>query len=203
VVASGAPSTSQVVVQQQPKAAASPVAVVQPANLSAADFHSSWVDQSSNPTADAGSTTTLTVRFRNTGTATWVKGVQGQQANLGLKGDGTGLATGWLSADRLAAQNEAVVAPGAVGSFTFTVRAPERAGSYQLAVRPVIDGVKWMEDEGVYFVVTSRAVANPMLTFALRLLANPMVITGLITLLVLLLMMLAARTLGRRRMAHA
>jgi hypothetical protein len=30
-----------------------------------------------------------------------------------------------------------------------------------------------------------------------------MVITGLITLLVLLLMMLAARTLGRRRMAHA
>jgi hypothetical protein len=125
-------------------------------------FHSAFVDQSTYPTMAAGASTTVTVRFRNTGTATWQQGVAGKQANLGLNGDTTafaalGMNDGWLSPNRLATTAEASVAPGAVGTFTFRVRAPSAPGVYRLPLRPVVDGVTWMEDQGVFLVVTSDA----------------------------------------------
>jgi hypothetical protein len=46
-----------------------------------------------------------------------------------------------------------VVAPGAVGSFTFQIRAPSTPGTYAIYLRPVIDGVTWMEDDGVFLFV--------------------------------------------------
>ena len=123
-------------------------------------FHSAFVDQSAYPTMAAGTSTTVSVRFRNTGTATWQRGVAGAQANLGLNGDTTafsalGMNDGWISPNRLATTTEASVAPGAVGTFAFRVRAPVAPGVYRLPLRPVIDGVTWMEDQGVFLVVTS------------------------------------------------
>jgi hypothetical protein len=131
-----------------------------PAPASVPSFHSSWVDQSSFPTLSPGQSTQLTVRFRNTGTATWQKGVTGSQANLGVNGDDTtfsalGMNAGWLSPNRPAMQNESSVAPGAIASFTFSIRAPSAFGTYRIPVRPVIDGVTWMEDQGVYLLVVS------------------------------------------------
>ena len=125
-------------------------------------FHSAFVDQSAYPTLAAGTSTTVSVRFRNTGTATWQQGVTGKQANLGLNGDTTafaalGMNDGWLSPNRLATTAEVSVAPGAVGTFNFRVRAPAAPGVYRLPLRPVIDGVTWMEDQGVFLVVTSDA----------------------------------------------
>ena len=61
---------------------------------------------------------------------------------------------GWLFTNRLSAQTEASVAPGALGTFTFQIRAPSAPGVYYINLRPVIDGVIWMEDEGVFLVVT-------------------------------------------------
>ncbi len=126
----------------------------------AAAFHSAFVDQSAYPVLPPDTATTVSVRFRNTGTATWRQGVAGAQANLGLNGDTTafaalGMNDGWLSANRPATATEAVVAPGGVGTFTFRVRAPAAPGVYRLPLRPVIDGVTWMEDQGVFLVVTS------------------------------------------------
>jgi hypothetical protein len=144
------------------------------------------------------------MHFRNTGRAPWVKGVEGQQANLGVYGDGvpfvyptadafnlamakdpgmgfsfdrsgasraaalgaarimtaparvgTLLAQNWPTEDRPAVQQEAVVAPGQIGTFTFTVRAPLQPGVYPLWLRPVVDGTVWMEDQGVFLLVTS------------------------------------------------
>ena len=125
-------------------------------------FHSAFVDQSAYPTMAAGTSATVSVRFKNTGTATWQQGVAGKQANLGLNGDTTAFASlgmndGWLSQNRLATTVEASVAPGAVGTFSFRVRAPAAPGVYRLPLRPVIDGVTWMEDQGVFLVVTSDA----------------------------------------------
>jgi len=127
---------------------------------SAPTFHSAFVDQSAYPTMAAGTSTTVNVRFKNTGTATWQRGVAGAQANLGLNGDTTafaalGMNDGWISPNRLATTVEASVAPGAVGTFAFRVRAPVAPGVYRLPLRPVIDGVTWMEDQGVFLVVTS------------------------------------------------
>lgn len=128
----------------------------------APSYHSAFVDQSAYPTLAAGTSTTVSVRFRNTGTATWRRGVAGAQANLGLNGDTTafaalGMSDGWLSPNRLATTAEASVAPGGVGTFTFKIRAPAAPGVYRLPLRPVIDGVSWMEDQGVFLVVTSDA----------------------------------------------
>jgi hypothetical protein len=59
-----------------------------------------------------------------------------------------------MSANRVAAQTETTVMPGATASFTFQVRAPSTPGVYAINLRPVIDGVVWMEDQGVFLYVT-------------------------------------------------
>jgi hypothetical protein len=41
-----------------------------------------------------------------------------------------------------------------VGTFTFQVRAPVTPGVYAINLRPVIDAVTWMEDQGVFLYVT-------------------------------------------------
>ena len=45
-------------------------------------------------------------------------------------------------------------APGGVGTFSFQVRAPLTPGTYALHLRPVIDGTTWMEDQGVFLIIT-------------------------------------------------
>ena len=126
----------------------------------APSFHAAFQTESAWPTLVPGTSTTLTVKFTNTGTATWQKGVAGKQANLGLNGDTVafadlGMNDGWLSANRLATTAEATVAPGQTGTFTFSVRAPATPGTYRLPLRPVIEGVTWMEDSGVFMVIVS------------------------------------------------
>jgi uncharacterized protein YkwD len=123
-------------------------------------LHSAWMSQSQVPAMQPASTNQATVLFRNTGTKTWTKGVAGSQVALGVNGDSgafsaLGMNVGWPSANRVAVQNEASVGPGAVGSFTFTVRAPFSAGTVRVPVRPVIDGVAWLEDQGVFVPVTT------------------------------------------------
>ena len=128
----------------------------------APSFHAAFQSESAWPTLVPGASTTLTVKFQNTGTATWQKGVAGQQANLGLNGDtlafaNLGMNDGWLSPNRLATTVESTVLPGQTGTFTFNVRAPLALGTYSLPLRPVIDGVTWMEDSGVFMVIVSAA----------------------------------------------
>ncbi|HEU5287481.1 MAG TPA: hypothetical protein VFV20_03695, partial [Candidatus Limnocylindria bacterium] len=122
------------------------------------DYHSAWMAQSPYPTLQPGVTSgVLTLTFRNTGTQTWTRGVLGQEARLAVNRDDTmwaALGVGWLSANRVAAQNEASVAPGAAATFSFQVRAPSTPGVYSINLRPVIDGVTWMEDQGVFLIVT-------------------------------------------------
>ena len=65
-----------------------------------------------------------------------------------------GLSVNWPYTTRPAVQTETSVAPGASGSFTFQVKAPLQSGLYAIHLRPVIDGVTWMEDEGVFLYVS-------------------------------------------------
>jgi uncharacterized protein YkwD len=151
-------------------------------------YHSSFVDQSPFPALAPNATTQLTVRFRNSGTASWTKGVMGSQANLGINGDNQtfsalGMAVGWLSPNRPAAQTEAVVAPGGIATFTFTVRVPQAAGTYRIPLRPVIDGRTWLEDQGVFLLVTSAggyhsawAAQSPYPTMAPGSISGPLTI---------------------------
>lgn len=131
-------------------------------------YHSRWVSQSANPALAPGETSAdLTVTFRNSGTKPWLKGVAGQQANLAIRNDDTtwgSLAVDWLAADRPAAQTEANVPPGANATFTFKVRAPQAASIYVLALRPVVDGLTWLDDEGVFVAVAVSGGAKPLLS---------------------------------------
>ena len=120
-------------------------------------FHSSVVDLSHFSVLHPGEMSTLTVRIRNTGARTWTKGQLGQQVNLGTVGDEKFLATlgvGWPTKDRVAVQSEPVVTPGGLATFTFRVRGPSVPGVYALKLRPVVDGITWLEDDDVVSLIT-------------------------------------------------
>ena len=135
-----------------------------------AGFHSRWVSESPFPIVDPDQTTpAMTITFRNAGTRSWRRGVAGEQATLGINGDDRTLAAygvSWPTPDRPAIQTEAVVAPGQNATFTFAMRGPTTPGTYQLHLRPVVDGVTWMEDEGVFMYITVRGAITrvPTLT---------------------------------------
>jgi len=121
-------------------------------------WHSRWVSQSAWPTLQAGAVSEpYTVAFRNTGTRSWVRGIEGEQANLGIVADDRSFASSWAvewpTPDRVAIQREPLVSPGETASFTFRFRAPSANGTYRIDLRPVIDGVTWLEDEGVFLHV--------------------------------------------------
>ena len=123
-------------------------------------LHSAWMSQTQVPAMQPATTSQATLLFRNTGTKTWTKGVAGSQVALGVNGDSASFSTlgmnvGWPSANRVAIQNEASVGPGALASFTFALKAPLSAGTVRIPLRPVIDGVAWLEDQGVFVPVTT------------------------------------------------
>src|SRR5437899_231377 len=130
-------------------------------------LHSAWTSQTQMPAMQPASTSQVTLLFRNTGTKTWtrglagsqswIRGTLGQEARLAVNQDNAqwaALGVNWMSANRVAPQTEATVVPGGVGTFTFQVRAPMTPGLYAIHLRPVIDAVTWMEDEGVFLYIT-------------------------------------------------
>jgi len=135
-------------------------------------FHASWYGQSGYPTLCAGQSATATVAYYNSGSRGWVSGRMGEMAYLGtwgpepgqdratmLGGDGSfgSPATGWPRYNRIAAQPADYVGPGQVAWFQFTIQAPSTPGSYRLYLRPLVEGATWMEDYGVYWVVTVKS----------------------------------------------
>lgn len=174
---------------------------VHPAAASA--FHARWVGQSEAASLSGGHVTTMRVSFRNTGTAAWVRGVLGQQANLGLSGEGAGLSSTWPRADRVAIQNESIVQPGGVATFSFDVRAPNAPGTYRLDLRPVIDGTTWMENEGVYVLVTSRGIEAPGTAIRPLLLPVTIAAAGIFLVMLLFFVLRLISAGGRSRLASA
>ncbi len=135
-------------------------------------FHASWFGQSGYPTLCPGQTSMATVAYYNSGSRGWISGRMGEAAYLGtwspepgqdrataLGGDGTfgSPATGWPRYNRIASQPAPYVGPGQVAWFQFTIQAPATPGTYHLYLRPLIEGATWMEDFGVYWVVTVKS----------------------------------------------
>jgi hypothetical protein len=136
-------------------------------------FHAQWYGQSGYPTLCPGDSSTATVAFYNSGSLGWVRGRMGEVAYLGtwgpepgqdratpLGGDGGAgsPATGWPRYNRIALQPADYVGPGQVSWFQFAIQAPATAGYYRLYLRPLIEGAAWLEDFGVFWLVT---VLNP------------------------------------------
>jgi hypothetical protein len=132
---------------------APPVAPPKPGEL-----NSEWVSQTASPTIAVGAETALAFSFRNTGQVAWIRGAA-SEARLGYVPEGSRfddrMAVDWANAERPAVQTEAVVPPGQVATFTFKVRGVT-PGTFRLNVRPVVDGIAWLPDQGVYVEVTVR-----------------------------------------------
>jgi hypothetical protein len=132
-------------------------------------FHAAWYGQSGYMSLCMGTKATATVAFYNSGSRGWVLGRMGEIAYLGtwmpepgqdsasiLGGDGTkgSPATGWPRYNRLAMQPAPYVGPNQIAWFQFDVVAPPVPGTFRVALRPLIEGAQWMEDFGVFWVVT-------------------------------------------------
>ncbi len=103
-----------------------------------------------------GQKATFTVSAKNIGTATWTN--SGANAiHLGSshpQDRSSSFATSsWLSSGRPANLNEASVAPGATGTFTFVIQAPNAPGDYAEYFNLLAEGITWMNDPGLYFSI--------------------------------------------------
>jgi uncharacterized protein YkwD len=151
------------------RAAAAPAPVLfaaqreQPAEVALppdSGYHAKWSAQSPDPVVGAGELVTLVVALENIGSRGWHRGVADEQANLGTNepadADHPELAADWLAANRVTSTTTDYVGPGEVGWFKFTVRAPTTTGEHRLALRGVVDGVGWLEDDGIFFTIHVR-----------------------------------------------
>ena len=81
---------------------------------------------------------------------------QDKMSPLGGNGMLGSPATGWPHYNRIAVQPSQYVGPGQVAWFQFEIQAPSTPGVYRLYLRPLIEGAQWMEDYGVFWVVTVK-----------------------------------------------
>ena len=101
--------------------------------------------QAKYPTVTPNATVEWVVALRNTGSASWYRGVAGAQAALALT-DGT----------EVAVQTTPYVAPGQVGWFIARFRAPAAPGAHAVPLFPRIDGRGELPNLGIYALVTVR-----------------------------------------------
>lgn len=117
----------------------------------------------------AGQRYTTTGQWRNSGYDIWQFNGASTSARLGTWGPEPGqdqqsriggapsgclyAATNWNLCTRIRPTTDSV-APDDIGWFQFDLIGPPTAGVYKLHLRPLIEGVLWMEDYGVFWQVT-------------------------------------------------
>lgn len=93
------------------------------------------------------------VTAKNTGNATWYKsGTYPLRLGTSKPNDRTSLFydNNWLAANRPGVLSEASVPPGGNGHFGGYYTAPNQTGLYKEYLKPVAEGVAWLNDVGLY-----------------------------------------------------
>ena len=122
-----------------------------------ATVHAAFVSETPYPDISTDDAALVQVILRNTGSTAWRKGTA-QEARLAIPGNSPDLAflaDGWPAPERPAAQQEDIVPPGATATFSFRVKGTV-PGTFVLPLQGVVDGGAWMDDLGMYTVVTVR-----------------------------------------------
>lgn len=126
-------------------------------------YHSAWVGQSAPAALCPHQQVEVTVLIRNSGDVAWTRGTPSQVVlgSNGPPGNTADFDIGILkqplyNRDRYGTYAEDVVRPGEVGTFTFRLQAPAFPGTYRVDVRPVVEGLSWLEDEGIHYDVVVR-----------------------------------------------
>ena len=119
----------------------------------APDYHAEYFAEAPYPNVAPGQTAEWVIAFTNTGKTGWDTSL-GTAVRLGTwspKDSPSPLATSaWIAPNRPAAQTTPWVGPGQQAWFRVQLRAPDAPGTYRLYLRPVIDGVTWLENPGAY-----------------------------------------------------
>lgn len=123
------------------------------------EYHSAFYAQSAYPTVAPGQTAEWVIAFTNTGTTGWDLG-KATALRLGTWSpqDASSLlaSASWIAPNRPAQQTTTWVGPGQQAWFRVQLQAPSAPGMYRLSVRPVIDGVEWLENVGAFVDVSVR-----------------------------------------------
>ena len=119
------------------------------------ELHSQWYTQTRPPSLTVGATADVTIQFRNVGHTDWILGSPSELrlGEVGPRPLPPEMRVDWFHWDRPARQTELIVSPQQLATFTFKV-AGAAPGVYRLHVRPVVDGVTWLKDEGVFVDIT-------------------------------------------------
>jgi hypothetical protein len=119
------------------------------------ELHSRWYTQTVAPVIPAGGTAHVTLQFRNVGHTAWIKGTAAEirLGEIGPRPLPPEMRLEWPYPNRPAVQDERIVHEQQLVTFTFQVKG-EAPGTYRLRLRPVVDGIAWLEDEGVFVDIT-------------------------------------------------
>lgn len=108
------------------------------------------------------------LEVKNAGTATWYKAGDnpvrlGSGSSYGdvnqQKDYNSEFADGaWLSSNRAVAIDKDEVKPGETARFIFKIKAPSASGSYKAYFTPVVEGLEWMRDRGIYWEIKVKYI---------------------------------------------
>ena len=122
-------------------------------------YHAAFHGQSPFPTVGPGQTAEWVIALTNTGSTGWDLG-QATALRLGTWSpqDAPSMlaSPAWIAPNRPAQQTTTWVGPGQQAWFRVQLQAPSAPGVYRLYVRPVIDGLQWLDDFGAYVEVSVR-----------------------------------------------
>ncbi len=146
-------------------------------------YSAQWVAQSSYPSLTPGSTGEVWVEFKNVGNTTWrASGATPMRLGTSRPLDRVSqfFADSWINQNRAAAMTPAEVAPGQVARFAFQIKAPNKVGVTKEYFRPVIDGVTWLEDHGMYWEmrVEEEFVIQDLVRIGLTSTTEPITVSG-------------------------
>jgi stage II sporulation protein D len=142
-----------------------------------------WVAQSPSLAMAPGDTTELWVDFKNVGNTAWkADGPTPMRLGTARKLDRQSgfYHSTWINQNRAATMTPAVVNPGEVARFSFTIQAPQKIGKYKEYFLPVIDNLTWLNDVGLYWDISvdEELTIQNLLRIGLTATTDPITISG-------------------------
>lgn len=124
------------------------------------EYSYKWISQSNYVTLYPEESARLWVLVENTGNASWNKDIPihlGTSNPLDRPSDFF-VASDWLSTNRAAwLTDDTTIKPGERAVFMFNIVAPTKPGIYQEFFRPVVEGINWLEDYGIYWEINVKS----------------------------------------------
>ncbi len=127
-----------------------------PAAAQTAEYNQKLVSLCCYLKLEPGDTAAQVLRFRNTGTKTWYR-IGTARVRLGTSNPFNRASpfynrADWNAANRPTALDQASVAPGQVGTFSWVTKAPTRTGFYREHYAPIAEGVTWMAPTAQHWI---------------------------------------------------